>query len=95
MTKHTKYKCKQPCEKYYCYFCQGGLFMCTVCHGAEGTLTTDCPEYYICEEIQELCYAGKLDYIDGMWRNLDKDNEDNLNFIRSRLLYHFTNNYRD
>lgn len=60
---HTEYKCK--CNNSYCQFCEGGLFACTVCNGAEGTLTTDCPGGNVCEETLDKVYKGELDYREG------------------------------
>jgi hypothetical protein len=50
-------------ECYGCYLCQGGLSQCTVCGGAEGALTTDCPgemsDWMVIEEV----YKGNVDFI--------------------------------
>jgi hypothetical protein len=41
--KHTEFICKGGHDYISCQFCDGGLFACTVCDGAEGSLPTDCP----------------------------------------------------
>ncbi len=59
---HVEYQCKAACEG--CQFCDGGLFLCTVCGGAEGSLTADCPDYKIPYEVsQNLVYGGRWDFV--------------------------------
>lgn len=44
--KHVEYKCSEHggCTAlYHCMFCDGGLFLCTVCGQGEGELMPDCP----------------------------------------------------
>lgn len=53
--------------KVHCPICDGSLFACRICNGAEGTLTTECPGTIINEEKQNLIYNGKLDFINGKW----------------------------
>lgn len=71
--KHTYYKCdgKHYEDDYYqtyCQFCDGGLATCTVCGGAEGTLTTDCVGTPVPEEVLvNLVWQGPWDYVDGKW----------------------------
>jgi hypothetical protein len=66
MRKHTFYQCK--CNKFGCQFCDGGLGLCTVCDGAEGTLTTECPGRKITKEEAAKIYNWKsLDFKDGQW----------------------------
>lgn len=50
-----------------CAICDGGLSICTVCHGLEGSLTTDCPEAGITENQRSEIYGGCLDYRNGAW----------------------------
>ena len=61
--KHVRYECK--CDEQYCQFCDGGLFHCTVCHGFEGSLPTDCPGARMNEVQVDDVYAGRIDYRDG------------------------------
>lgn len=65
--KHVWYKCKQPCTRNGCPYCEGGLGLCTVCGGAEGSLTTDCCGHHLNEHIQDAIYKGGLDFKDGKW----------------------------
>jgi hypothetical protein len=53
-------------ERYNCNICDGGLAICKVCNGAEGTLTTHCPGYWYTEK-EEAVYKGLLDFVDGEW----------------------------
>jgi hypothetical protein len=43
-------------------------FYCGVCGGFEGSLPTECPGYMIGDRADEV-YAGKIDFIDGEWKN--------------------------
>lgn len=63
--KHTKYICKGGHDYPGCIFCDGGLFLCTVCKGFEGTLPTDCPGVKMTEGQSDAVYAGMLDYREG------------------------------
>jgi len=65
--KHTWFKCKQPCTKSYCMFCDGGIGYCTVCKGFEGTLTSECCGFELNKYLQDAVYKGGLDYKDGKW----------------------------
>jgi len=63
MTTHTKYECATPCqEPGSCRFCDGGLFLCTVCGGAEGSLPIQCPGYKMTPKEEEDVYAGRINY---------------------------------
>jgi hypothetical protein len=63
--EHTEYICKGGHNYPNCQFCDGGLFACTVCNGAEGSLPTDCPGKKMTEEQSNAIYAGTLDYREG------------------------------
>ena len=68
MTKHIykEYNCQEGTYQY----CGGGLAFCTVCKGAEGSLTTDCCGRPITEEEEYKIYnLGILDFRDGKWVN--------------------------
>lgn len=66
MRKHKYFECK--CGKLGCQFCSGGLAFCTVCGGAEGTLTTECCGRKITKEEEDRIYKqGDLDFRDGKW----------------------------
>lgn len=64
-TEHTLYEC--TCRQHGCQYCEGGLASCTVCGGAEGTLSTHCPGVKLNEYIHEEIYHGGLDFINGEW----------------------------
>ncbi len=64
--KHTLYKCVD-CQKPHCQFCDGGLAFCTVCKGAEATLTSTCTGAPLSEDQGRLVQSGKLDFKDGKW----------------------------
>jgi hypothetical protein len=63
--KHTAYVCDSDCKG--CHFCEGGLVSCTICNGAEGTLTIDCCGHSLDEHTQNAVYHGGLDFINGYW----------------------------
>lgn len=56
-----------PSDGAHCNICDGGLAACTVCGGAEGTLTKHCPGAQITALQSERIYAGTLDYVGGKW----------------------------
>jgi hypothetical protein len=64
--KHTDSK---QCHPYpgSCWICDGGLGVCTVCGGAEGSLTIECPGVQMTAEQDEKVYAGAIDFKDGHW----------------------------
>lgn len=67
---HVEYKCDGKHSMYgSCSFCDGGLFMCSVCGCAEGATTTECPGVYLASQELDAVYAGALDYRDGKWIN--------------------------
>lgn len=69
--KHTWYECLKPCERPGCMFCEGGLGLCTVCHGFEGTLTTDCCGRKLTKDEEHRIYdLGTLDFREGVWVEL-------------------------
>lgn len=55
------------CNEEDCYPCGGGLAVCVICKGAEGSLPTECPGAKMTSEQDEAIMAGKLDYVDGKW----------------------------
>jgi hypothetical protein len=55
------------CQKPYCGICEGGLIICTVCGGAEGSLPTECPGRQMTEQEADAVYAGRLDFVHGAW----------------------------
>lgn len=55
------------CQKEHCHICDGGLFVCSVCNGAEGELTTECPGYRVEASVLEDVHQGKRDFVGGKW----------------------------
>ena len=56
------------CKLAHCPICDGGLGVCTVCGGFEGSLTTECLGRRMTEAEQDDVYACVVDFIDGVWR---------------------------
>jgi hypothetical protein len=54
-------------EDRHCSICDGGLSLCTVCHGAEGTLPAECPGVKMTDEQQRAVYAGEINFTNGEW----------------------------
>jgi hypothetical protein len=46
---------------------EDGLHHCSVCNGAEASLTTHCPNKPMTEEIENFVSAGMLDYVERKW----------------------------
>ena len=63
--EHTWKTCN--CDNVACPICDGGLAICTVCGGAEGTLTSDCCGFKLDESVLQAVYHGGLNYRDGKW----------------------------
>lgn len=57
---HKVYKCGAHCRG--CCICEGGLYLCTRCGGAEGSLPTDCPGREMGEAEHSAIMANRLDY---------------------------------
>lgn len=72
--KHT-FLTHERCDREYCGICDGGLGVCTVCHAAEGELTTDCPGVPVPVDIREKVFAGQVDFRFGGWIVLTEDTE--------------------
>lgn len=57
------------CHEDRCPLCEGGLTLCTVCGGAEGSLPTACPGVKMTLEQADEVMAGTLDFKDGAWQS--------------------------
>lgn len=68
LVKHTREKC--GCGKLRCPICDGGLYLCSVCRAAEGTLTTHCPGVEVPARVQDNVMLGLLDFVNGRWITL-------------------------
>ena len=55
------------CTRPSCPICDGGLVVCTVCNGTEGSLPTECPGEAMTEEQQESIIRGGVDFVGGRW----------------------------
>lgn len=56
------------CDLPDCFPCGGGLALCELCGGAEGTLPYECPGAKITEEQGQAVMNQTLDFIAGEWR---------------------------
>ncbi len=54
------------CE-YGCLICDGGLAVCAVCRGVEGSLTTDCCGERLEGEALDAIYRGFSNFVGGIW----------------------------
>ena len=69
MTTHVFVKhAPGQCDYNSCPICDGGLALCSLCGGGEGSLPTDCPGAMMTWEQSMAVYAGDLDYRAGEWR---------------------------
>src|SRR5215467_3944685 len=59
---HRWKHCTNP-ECLGCFLCHGGLGLCEVCGGMEGSLTTDCPGEPMHDLVESEVYAGRVDYL--------------------------------
>lgn len=59
-----------PCDcgdrERSCMICDGGLALCVVCGGGEGSLPTDCPGRQLTMEEQDHIYEGTLNFVNGV-----------------------------
>jgi len=70
--EHQFYKCppdKHENEEYYtnCPYCEGGLGLCIICGGLEGSLTSDCCGHNLDECVLEAIYKGGLNFKNNEW----------------------------
>jgi len=66
MTDHIFHKC----NNLDCNICEGGLALCKVCGGVEGSLTTECCEKSLTAEQHDRIYFNRdLDFKNGQWIN--------------------------
>lgn len=55
------------CQENHCPICEGGLSLCEICGGAEGSMPTECPGVKMTHAQSDAVYAGTLDYRSGSW----------------------------
>lgn len=53
--------------QHYRHVVEGGLAVCKLCGGAEGSLTTDCPGIKVPYYVGQAVYHKELDFRDGIW----------------------------
>ncbi len=58
--RHHRRACRPTCAG--CALCLGGLFICSVCRGAESELTSDCCGFRLDASVLELVRKGEVDY---------------------------------
>ena len=58
--RHHRARCRE-CD-HGCFYCEGGLFSCTRCGGAESSLTTDCCGERMTLSALDSVSAGIRDY---------------------------------
>lgn len=69
MREHTR-EVHNDCEYPNCPICDGGLFHCTVCGLAEGSLTTECCGEKVSLSTEEQVYNGEINFRNGRWVQL-------------------------
>lgn len=62
--EHVRRQCN--CGEPSCWV--ENLWVCAVCGGWEGCLTTECPGEFMTGSTGDMVYAGCLDYFDGKWQ---------------------------
>lgn len=70
--KHER-KTHENCDDITCPVCN--LFICAICGGAEGSLTTDCCCYKVPYVMDQLVYAGAIDFVVDQWITKDPNVE--------------------
>lgn len=66
--KHNLYKTGDSMSETIArWVFEGGLAICKVCGGAEGSLPTACPGRKMTSVEQDSVYAGKIDFTNGQW----------------------------
>lgn len=58
--EHVRYVCLRPCTRYNCPYCEGDLFLCTVCRCAEAELLTSCPGFPLSPEVMNAIVDGQV-----------------------------------
>lgn len=71
--RHKRVRCPSSCEG--CCLCEGGLFMCETCGGAEASLPTECPGSHMDGIMNDMVQQGRVDYRRGQWLFCDEVKE--------------------
>lgn len=67
MVEHVLFICSKDCDNEHCNYCIGGLVKCTVCSGAESSLTTHCYGEKIGDSMLQMITNKQADFVDGDW----------------------------
>lgn len=67
MGAHKRHVCTDDHDGRHCVYCDGGLYLCDTCGGAEGSLPSECPERAMTNTEQDAVYSGTLDFVGGEW----------------------------
>ena len=63
----TGEECSKTHGDAICPICDGGLRLCKVCNGAEGSLASECSGRFVSESEQDAIMASELDFVGGRW----------------------------
>lgn len=69
MSKHKYIQHDKTCDRPNCEVCEGGIKICLVCGGIEGTLTTECIGERLSSHMLDSVYEGAIDYKEGYWNH--------------------------
>lgn len=53
----------KQCDREHCPICDGGLALCRICNGAEGSLPSDCPGRPMTDAEETQVYENDLDFV--------------------------------
>lgn len=59
---------EHECNEEVCWICEGRLFLCTICGGAEGTLPYECPGVRMTQAQATDVISLRKDFVGGEWR---------------------------
>jgi hypothetical protein len=65
--EHQTYVCNREHDGSNCMFCDGGLFICNICGGAEASAPTECPGRLMTHYEQDMVQNQTLDFMAGVW----------------------------
>lgn len=74
--RHKKARCRPDafdCDG--CYLCNGDLFACETCGGAEASLPTECPGTMMDSIMCDMVQRSRVDYKRGRWIFCDEVND--------------------
>jgi len=74
--EHILHGSRGECHEEKCNICEGGLGLCTVCGGAEGSMPTSCPGIRMTGTQADAVFAGTMDYVGGRW--IERENRGHI-----------------